>query len=356
MEIDKNVKIGLLLAAVLVASLFAYKSFSFDTPNQEPQEQKEKITTLEWTQLASSTPWAPRDSAAGFVFQDKIWIAGGLNGNGLVTPSRTIKYWEAPHFNDIWNSADGTNWSKVETKNIWPVRRSMSIIEYKGKLWMMGGWSPSSGYSRDIWNSPDGANWTRATTTPAWEAREGQSVEIFGGKLWLMGGVNYDLRKVFNDVWYSEDGLNWVLATNSAPWAPRWDNALTIFQDKFYLAGGMDLKNNTYEDVWTSTDGASWLLVSEAAPWEARQGHSLISMSDTLWIFGRLNDDKINPGPNDIWNTKDGINWQKVGDLPWDGREDFNSLILADKLYVFAGMGNDWIWRNDVWLGTFKVE
>ncbi len=356
MEENNNLRFGLVLAGAMALILGVYWGFYYKGQTKpDGNTAVEKKLSLEWREVVSSAPFSPRDSHASFVFQNKIWVVGGLNGNGLVSPSHQVKYWQAPHFNDIWNSEDGLVWNKIEAGKIWPGRRSMNITEFNGALWMFGGWGPGTGYSNDLWRSEDGKNWIKVEARLPWEAREGQIAEIFDGKLWAMGGVNYDKRKTFNDVWYTKDGINWSLATSSAPWSPRWDFALAVFGGKFFLTGGMDIKDDEFNDVWSSEDGINWALVSEHAPWEARQGHSAISMEGKLFIMGRLNDEK-HLGPNDIWYTEDGNSWKSLGELPWDGREDFSTVVLGGKIYVIGGMARDWTWRNDVWEGELRTR
>lgn len=356
MDKKEILKVLLALLALAVISFWSVEKPKTDGKPAIKVEEKtvSKEPTLEWKELTASAPWSPRDSHETFVFQNKIWLIGGLNGNGLVDKNHFIAYWTAPHFNDIWNTEDGINWIKIDSKNIWMPRRSMSIALFKDKLWMFGGWSKQGGYVDDIWSSEDGINWARAEAKAAFPPREGQTAEILDGKLWMMGGVNYNKRKVFNDVWYTEDGINWVEATPSAEWSGRWDHALAVYKDKFFLIAGMDLTGKLYKDVWSSPDGANWTLETDSPPWASRQGASAINFLGKLWILGRLDDYEYG-GTNDMWYTEDGRNWKKAGaDLPWDGREDFTTVILNNKIYIMGGMGQDWTWRNDVWQAELK--
>ena len=363
MEKKEIFKILLALAALAVLSFWSVDGPKTDNNPAVKGEEKavSKEPMLEWKELTPTgvgAPWAPRDSHETFIFQNKIWLIGGINGNGLVDKNHFIAYWIAPHFHDIWNSDDGINWTKIDSKNIWTPRRSMSIVFFKDKLWMFGGWSKAGGYVDDIWSSEDGVNWTRAKAKADFPPREGQTAEVFDGRIWMMGGVNYDKRKVFNDVWYTEDGIDWVEATPTgvgAPWSGRWDFALAVFDNKLYLAGGMDINENEFNDVWISENGVNWSLLSQSAPWATRQGHGAASLGGKLWIFGRLND-RDHLGPNDIWSTLDGVNWKNEGELPWDGREDFTTVVLNGKIYIMGGMGQDWTWRNDVWEGILKLK
>ncbi|MEK7547125.1 MAG: serine hydrolase [Patescibacteria group bacterium] len=351
-----------LASAIFILLFFLYFGSGAEKPKYnfepegrritQPQTKQFEPNLLSWTLATSSAEWQPRDSAVSFVFQDKIWTMGGLNGNEEIEPNHTVLYWEAPHFNDIWTTENGSTWQIAKEKADWPPRRSMSVVYFNGKLWMFGGWSPITGYESDIWQSDDGINWIKAVSKAAWPAREGQTAEIFQGKIWMMGGVNYDEHETKNDVWYSDNGIDWREATTTIPWSSRWDHATAVFKEKIFLIGGMNLSGQTFKDVWSSSDGLNWELVSAEPSWLKRQGHSLVVFHDKMWIIGRLNDAETG-GANDIWYSDDGTNWQKTEtDPPWIGREDHSVLVFKGKIFVFGGMDSDWKWRNDVWVSS----
>src|SRR3989344_5015142 len=293
MEKKEILKILLALVALAVISFWSIEKPKVGGEFAKKEEEKtvSKEPLLEWKELTASAPWEPRDSHETFVFKNKIWLIGGFYGNGRGYEKHFIAYWTAPHFNDIWNTEDSINWTKIESENIWTPRRSMSIVFFKDKLWMFGGWSKAGGY--------------------------------------------------INDIWYSDDGINWMEATDGAPWAPRWDHALAVHNEKFYLMAGMDLMGKLYNDVWSSSDGANWMLETDSPQWQARQGASAVNFGGKLWLLGRLDDYEYG-GTNDAWYSEDGKNWEKAGaELPWDGREDFTTVIFRDKIYIMGGMAQD---------------
>ena len=359
MNIKWKISVALLTLALMLVLFFIFNRQNSQKISSvtEQKQQTEMMTEIKsknlyWREVLSSAPWEARDSAASVVFQNKIWIMGGLNGNKNTDANHLVKYWEAPYFNDIWSTNDGKNWQLVKSASEWPPRRSMSVIKFNNKLLMFGGWSPINGYTSDVWQSNDGVVWKKIVINAPWRPREGQTAEVFQNKIWLIGGVNYDAQEVKNDVWYSEDGVNWREATGSAPWPPRWDHATAVFNGKVFLAGGMNLTKETFNDVWSSSDGINWELMNGNAPWEKRQGHALLSFKNQLWILGRLNDAESG-GTNDMWRSDNGKNWNKIdGNSPWTGREDFSALVFKDSIYIFAGMDADWRWRNDVWVFT----
>ncbi len=346
----------LILLALVFLSVFAYfypiQSQGHYVANVGSFDTKGVVQfvpeLLSWTEVTPNASWQSRDSAVSFIFNNKMWTMGGLDGSKNIQGNNYIPYWEAPHFNDIWTSEDGINWLMVAEQAKWPPRRSMSVVSLNNKLFMFGGWSPVGGYTSDIWESGDGVLWAQASPKFSWQPREGQTAIIFKEKIWFMGGVNYDERKVRNDVWSSSDGVSWDEVMPEAPWSPRWDHAITVFKDRIFLSGGMDLSGKTFNDVWVSSDGVHWEEMA-TPPWQGRQGHSLVVFHDKLWVIGRLNDEE-NGGANDIWFSDDGVIWKKTNmDPEWIGREDHSVLVWRDKIFVFGGMGSDWQWKNDVW-------
>ena len=342
----------LILAVVVMAGTFLVFHEKIFLRGEGEKEEKLEIfnpALLDWQEVTSTIPWSERDSHALVVYQDKMWVMGGLDANGFVVKKDTVEYWLAPHFSDVWTSDNGVDWKLVAAESLWGDRRSIQVVAFKDKMWLMAGWGPVVGYQNDIWYSQEGLNWVKATPSAAWPAREGHSLIVFKDKMWLIGGVNYDKREMKNDVWYSEDGTNWFEATSSAPWSPRWDQAVTVFKDKLWLIGGMDLNGNIFKDVWSSEDGQRWQLATDNPPWQARQGHNILAFQDRLWIIGRLND-ASNGGANDIWFSEDGVNWTKTKNNPaWLGREDSAAVIFKDKIWVMGGMDANLDWRNDIW-------
>ena len=347
--------------AVFIFGMYRMSGISINPDNMDDKKknatQNNDTTTipttpkrhdLRWTNTTASAPWEERDSGEVFIFQNKIWMMGGINGNTIIRKNKTIDYWKAPHFNDIWYSEDGMQWHQATAAAEWSPRRSMSVVFFKEKLWMFGGWSPVTGYTNDIWSSTDGIHWTQVVKNAEWPAREGQLVEIFQGKIWLIGGVNYDDRETKNDVWYSEDGTHWT-EVKDIPWKSRWDHATAVFNGKLFLTGGMNLTNDIFHDVWVTEDGLYWRQITNDPPWERRQGHAMQSYEGKVWLIGRFNDAK-NGGPNNVWYSEDGVKWIKTATNPqWKGREDFFSVVFKNKIWIFGGMDADWRWRNDIW-------
>jgi len=323
--------------------------------NWEIEEMRKKELTLffnsillNWEKIISNAPWGTRDAHASIVFQNKIWLFGGLDGgknfDGI--------YAKLPHKNDVWNSNDGKNWQLVINNAPWGKRRSLQIVEFQNKLWLIGGWENQKGRTKnDIWSSKDGINWTKMVTSAPWTPREGHTVTVFNNKIWLMGGVDFTRRKTMNDIWYSENGINWIMVTPDIFWSSRYDHTTIVFNNKMWLKGGLNLNGQIKNDIWFSENGKNWRLVTDNALWSKRHGHIAVIFQDRIWIIGGWG---IRGGLSDVWSSKNGFNWQPtLIQNQWVGREDHTSIVFQDKIWLMGGMSNNKIWKSDIWHSTF---
>lgn len=176
-----------------------------------------------WETVAEKSNLPHRVFYGAAVFKDKIWLVGGFDGKN--------------YHNDVWNSADGVNWTRVAEKTSWSPRNT-SVVVFKNKMLLLGGGvidgdkeiNPNSG--DEFWTSDDGINWTLTEAAP--KKKRGGTPIVFDGKLWFVGanrGNGFD-----SGVLYSEDGENFQ--EMNAPWSPRGGAVVWIFNDKLFMTGG----------------------------------------------------------------------------------------------------------------------
>ena len=133
-----------------------------------------------------------RRDQANFVHNGKMYIAGGLSTKAEV-------------LGDVWSSTDGANWTQVAASGFTP-RMKMPVIEYDGKLYMIGGQLADGTCTKDILVSEDaGATWNPAPAIiqlPAsFTPRAGHSAFVDdNNQLWIVGGFSTTVSPV-------EDGI-----------------------------------------------------------------------------------------------------------------------------------------------------
>ncbi|MGE3820558.1 MAG: hypothetical protein AB7I30_14185 [Isosphaeraceae bacterium] len=234
--------------------------------------------------------WEGRHTAGYAVFNDKMWIIGGDVNQGHY------------HF-DVWNSEDGVHWTLVNKDRPvpWGPRALHHTVVHNGKIWVLGGqtipqiafWKEV--FHRDLWNSADGLNWRKVEARePFWPQRGmiGGSA-VFQGRIWVLGGGTYDTpntprRKYFNDVWSSEDGVSWTRHTSAAPWFPRQYHDVAVFDGRLWVLEGYNEVGGNRNDVWYSQDGANWFEVPNT-PWAPRHAASVFVHDGSLWMVAGNN-------------------------------------------------------------------
>ena len=243
----------------------------------------------------SKRDWAGRHTGGYAVHDGRMWLIGGDANQGY-------------HQGDVWSSANGRDWHCVLEEAPWAPRVLHGAAAWMGKLWVWGGQTMpgfAGGKNRfydDVWVSADGKDWSRLEPNkPRWAPRGmvGGSV-LHWDRLWILGGGTYDTpdtpdRMFHHDVWSSSDGVHWACHLRNAPWTPRQYHGTTVFDDRMWVLAGWNGVN--LNDVWHSSDGTDWIEVPDT-PWPARHAASVFVYRDALWVVAGSH------MASDVWKLK----------------------------------------------------
>ena len=291
--------------------------------------------SVRWTKVTDAAGWQPRDSQGELVYRDRLWIFGGWF-NSFAPPPR-----------DVWSSADGKDWQLVHQPAPWIHSDFPMTVAHADRMWLMGGWFngrlPGHSASNRVWSSVDGIDWQQVTAAAEWSPRMAAALVEFKGRLFLLGGTeNYyfgNQDSLQNDVWASIDGRQWQLVTKHAAWSPRAYHQAAVHDGKIYLFGGGNYvpEYHAKNDVWCSEDGEHWTQASAAAPWHPRLWFSSAVYREHLWVIGGWSN---NPAKNwnDVWYSKDGQEWKQLRASPvWKERHEHSAFVFQDKLWIAGG-------------------
>jgi hypothetical protein len=187
---------------------------------------------VNWLQVSKAAGWSPRIAAGAVVFKDRMWILGGTENYYFGDDS-------SPK-NDVWSSADGNVW-KLETPAApWSPRAYHAAVVHDGKIWVLAGgnYVPSYHAKNDVWSSADGVHWEQVTESAPWSPRLWFSAVEYRDRLWVLGGWSNNPSKNWGDVWHSRDGKTWKLLESKTIWKERHEHSAFVFQDKLWVAGG----------------------------------------------------------------------------------------------------------------------
>lgn len=185
-----------------------------------------------WVKLSENSNLPDRFFYHPFVFQQKIWIIGGSDKH--------------KSYQDIWNSADGIHWERVNAKADFGPRENSHIVERNDTLFLL---------NNDVWYSVNGIDWHLITREiiPGVEIF-GYAALVYDNRIWLLG-CNRN-GQFTSKVLSSADGKNWQ--ESDAPWSPRGGVAACVFKNRIFMTGGKyggaDISQPDFQysnDVWS---------------------------------------------------------------------------------------------------------
>ena len=294
----------------------------------------------------SVSPWQGRCWFGAEVFNDEMWIMGGITDPSHIViecaltawssaegstwveraNTRTIafgenalvydgKLWSFPMVGNASYSTDGQVWTEFDSplNSIFVLGRSAAVFDES--MWLIGGIyvdfggeGPSDVCLQRCYVSTDGSTWEQRPVP--WCGRYGCVSLVFNGKLWLLGG-GFDGSTLYrpvvgSDIWYTSDGSTWQQATEGAPWPARTYAAGVVADGKMWILGGEGADGGPLNDVWSSPDGVNWTEVSSSAQWPPRYGHKALVYNNRLWVMGGTAGELSGSGPqiatyNDVW-------------------------------------------------------
>ncbi len=295
-----------------------------------------------WTEQTAQAAWSPR---FGF-------ISTALNGEMVVSDGVG---WDSNDndttLSDLFHSSDGINWTATTYSPVFPARSFASEVTENGRSYILGGGQSDVWYSTTQFD-PNSV-FTQATGDAGFIPRSNPALAVFSptsgtwagqNRLWMVGGTNSDIGTL-GDVWSTADGVNWNMETDDTPFFEQSDIDLLPqrslicfpFMGKLWIFGSTEWTstNNKVQVVYNTPDGANWSLVSDRVPFTGVD--SAFTNGGQLWVvdsnpsteFGSNNAD------TSVYNSPDGIHWQKVSDL--GDLEDAAYAVFKGSMWLFGG-------------------
>lgn len=234
-----------------------------------------------WTKQ-SVTGLKARCGHKAVVYNDKIYITGGWNGDEL---------------NDVIVSTNGTTWQTLMSKAPWSARNDHSLVANADGMWLIGG--NDGEFLNDVWFSSDGTNWDLVDANPPFEERAGHACTIKDGYLYIFGGCNTDWDNPNNlsDVWRKYIGI-------PEPELPS-EYVLKISNDSIYPINTIYIKESSTSS-WGANKISSSLSVGSSLEFVLKPTTYDIKVYDTKGRYKTvsnisLNSDYIQKITNSSW-------------------------------------------------------
>ena len=194
----------------------------------------------------------------------KLYVFGGAYTQGALTDSFL--------YDDVWASGTGQEWTRIndDVKKFTP-RFGHAVVWHEDAFYLVGGATSS-----ELAGITPGTGFGLPTSTEAYKGLPDLFLNASNRSYGLANPA-----EILNDVWKSGDGVNWTMLTSNLP-GPRAFHKMASLGGKLILSGGVESG-----DGWARTN----VSLKSPVPYKDKQ-------------LGLL---------NEVWESSDGINWEKKG-------------------------------------------
>lgn len=202
-----------------------------------------------WEQVTATAGWTPRLAGAAVEFRSRMWVLGGTE-NYYFGDASSLR-------NDVWSTGDGDEWRLETGAAGWSPRAYHQAVVLNDRIFVLGGgnYVPEYHALNDVWSSNDGVNWTCEVASAPWAPRLWFSAVVYRGRIWVIGGWSKE-QENYADVWHSADGGTWEKLETRTIWKARHEHSAFVYQDKIWIAGGHAKPLSS--EVWSLELPANW--------------------------------------------------------------------------------------------------
>ncbi len=169
---------------------------------------------------------------------------------------------------------------------------------------------------------------------------------VFKGNIWSVGGNNAysPLYLPGSDIWWSKNGKNWTFVKRNV-FTERSGHSLLVYKNKLWVIGGVDSAGTVLNDIWNSSNGVDWQRVNRFTPIGEIGNNSSVVFKDRIFVF-------IGNGQTStkVWSSSDGVAWRLESSGAFPVRNYTRTIVFKNHLYVVGGWDRDsGVYSNDVW-------
>jgi len=235
-------------------------------------------------------------------------------------------------------------WKNVTTAADFPQGYNYPVFVWGNKMVAM---------NNGTWTSADGKTWTRSPLPESGLNSAYQKYVQFNGAIYALGSMtgNYEGFKIHTKTLRTRDLETWETLAESTNLPRRVFYGAVVYNDRMWMLGGFDGKNYL-NDVWNSSDGVHWEKVADKADWSPRTMGVVVATTDGITILGGgvIDGEKeINPNSEkEVWRSTDGKSWRRINanlNRKWRG----TPVVFDDKLWL-VGANRGGTFESAVWM------
>jgi hypothetical protein len=296
-----------------------------------------------WTLDSMDAPFFFLAGRAHLSFDGFLWRIGGIWTVETEGQSEEFPEGEyVATYEYLSKSNDGITWEEFDFPAGWAGRSFYRCVVFDDRMWLLGGLNgadPQDSYFNDVWSSVNGLNWVEETAAAPWPPRAHHGCVVHDGKMWVLGGEGAN-GEYLADVWYSSNGVDWTLQTESAPWGPRRRHGAVSYHDELLVIGGEQKSSTSYSrEIWAWGTPAPASLTHHTTDIDQDNQFALSELLRVIQFFNAGGiacqcdtEDNFAPGTGDTLCSPHSSDYN-----PQDWQIDLNELLRAIQFYNTGG-------------------
>jgi len=307
------------------------------------------VVSAAWRRMTKSADFSNRAGSAVIEFKNRIWIVGGMFKPGV-------------YHQDVWSSEDGYSWTKELQAFPGGTFGLYQAAVFQENLWVLALERQNNAWYPVCYSSPDGREWTRiggmdmpfgqVTFKDNEVLRSRFSFVAFADRLWMVGG------SAEGGVYSSPDGMTWSHVEMPENGDMGVNPGTVIVSGSLWIMGGGDMTATAYPPlIWKTSDGDSWTSAVDSSGFLPRIGMSLVSRG---WECFGIGGYRPRTGEGGGWEAQDLNDEVWRSDKFWhlfDAHAPFGRRLspgvgtFRGKVWVIGGLSSS----NDQTLGDIWV-
>jgi len=236
----------------------------------------------------------------------------------LISCSSQVKQEEPTSISGDKNA--GYKWTKIMDSAAWKKSYNFQMLNVRDTLWIF--------HHDGNWYSDDGVSWTKSTLTNSISNLAFLDYVLFKGTVLGLGHFEGNIEQfTFKQEIYASTNLKqWDTISEKSNLPPRFFYHPFVFNEKIWIIGGED-KNGQFADIWNSKDGVHWDKQKDNAAFGKRSNSQVVELKGKLYLLN-----------NDVWSSVDGLNWKlETGEIVKSEQVfGYSALVYDDQIWLLG--------------------
>jgi hypothetical protein len=224
----------------------------------------------------------------------------------------------------------GYKWTEHTGNAPFPKSYNFQLFSIRDTLWAF---HPSGN-----WFSADGKDWTKSKLGNSINNLAFLDYIVFKDAVYGLGHFEGNIEKfsLSSEIYRTNDLKNWTVLSKESNLPKRFFYHPFVFNNKIWIIGGSDGIND-FADIWNSEDGINWEKAADNLAFGKRAGSQFVIFNYKILMLN-----------NDVWSSADGINW----------KQETKEIVKGENIFGYAAI----VYDNQIWLlgcnrnGLFKNE